>query len=414
MTSRPFDGPYCWHRAHARGRLLLLALLAGACQQETASGKAPSSQTGAQTKAPRKVQLAVVEKREMARSLVVTGTLAADDMVVVSTKVPGTLASIAIDLGTQVTRGQVIAQLQTTDYQLRVDQAASSLAQARALLGLAAQGEDEQVDVEQTSTVRQAQASLEEAKANLERARQLVEQRLIARAEFDTANTALVRAQSALDNAREDVSSRLAVLRQRRSELQLARQQLADTSLRAPLDGIVQAKQASPGEYLGVGSPIATIVRVNPLRLRAEIPERDAASVQVGQGVQVTVDGQTGTYNGKVARLAPTLSEQNRTLMIEAEIENPGNLRPGNFARAQIRLEGAAAVLTVPTSALVTFAGIEKVITVVAGKAVEKQVVTGRRTEDLTEIVSGLEANEHVVTKPGNLQQGQPVVVAGS
>ncbi len=394
--------------------LVLCAAFGLACGKDGASSVQPSRASAAQAGEPRKVQLSVVTRREMARALTVTGTLAADEQVTVSTKVAGTLQTIAVDLGSPVTRGQALAQLQTTDYQLRVAQVSSALAQARALLGLPAEGDEEQVNIEQTSTVKQAQATLDEAKANLERARQLVEQRLIARAEFDTANTSFVRAQGALDNAREEIANRLGILRQRRSELQLSRQQLADTTLRAPLDGIVQTRQASAGEYLPVGTPIATIVRVDPLRLRAEIPERDAASVKIGQNVRVSVDGQTGTYTGTVARLSPTLAEQSRTLVIEAEIKNPGGLRPGSFARAEIAVEGAAQVLTVPSSAIVTFAGINKVVTVVAGKAVEKPIVTGRHTDELTEVVSGLEADEQVVTRPGNLQHGQLVVVAGS
>lgn len=393
---------------------LILAALSIGCGKDAGATPAEKATEAPKSRAPKQVELVRAELRDMERTLVVTGSLAAEDQVTVSTKVAGTVASVAVDLGSAVTRGQAIAQLQTTDFQLRVEQAASALSQARALLGLSPDGEEVDVSVEQTSSVKQAQASLDQAKLSLERARSLVEQRLIARAEFDSANTDFVRAQAALDNAREEVRNRLAVMRQRRSELLLARQQLTDTTLRSPLDGIVQAKQTSLGEYLSVGSPVATIVRVNPLRLKVEVPERDASSVRVGQAVRVNVDGQSEHFMGQVARLSPTLSEQSRTLMVEAEIQNPGQLLPGSFVKAEILVGAGARVLTVPSAAVVTFAGIEKVITVEAGKAVEKTIVTGRRTTELTEIVSGLTPEDTVVAKPGNLQHGQPVIVAGS
>jgi RND family efflux transporter MFP subunit len=115
-------------------------------------------------------------------------------------------------------------------------------------------------------------------------------------------------------------------------------------------------------------------------------------------------------YEGHVARLAPTISEQNRSLMIEAEIPNPqGRLRPGAFARGEIVVQPDRRLVTVPAEALVTFAGIEKVLVVEGGRAVEKRVTTGRRSGDRLEILSGLAAGEQVILRPGALASGQPV-----
>ena len=147
--------------------------------------------------------------------------------------------------------------------------------------------------------------------------------------------------------------------------------------------------------------------------MRAEIPERDAPMVRVGQVAHVQVDGDKTTHVGRVVRLAPALSEQNRALMIEAEIDNPGNLRPGSFARIEIVTDSDDEVLAVPATAIVSFAGIDKVITIEHGKAVEHEVVLGRRDEQWVEISSGIEAGKAVVVDPGNLQQGNPVIIAG-
>jgi HlyD family secretion protein len=149
---------------------------------------------------------------------------------------------------------------------------------------------------------------------------------------------------------------------------------------------------------------------VDLLRLKLVIPERDAANVKQDQPVKVTVDGDTRTYTGKVARLAPALDQQNRTLLVEADIENPGTLRPGLLARAEI-VVGSSPAPTVPASAVVAFAGVEKVLLVDNGKAVERQIKTGNRIGGRVEIVSGVVAGEKVVDKPGSLQQGQLVTV---
>jgi HlyD family secretion protein len=155
---------------------------------------------------------------------------------------------------------------------------------------------------------------------------------------------------------------------------------------------------------------VVTLVRLHPLRLRLSVPERDALSVRRGQPVRISVDGDPATYPGTVARLSPAIAEQNRTLLIEAEVPNTEDrLRPGSFAKAEVVVQADERLVTVPQTALVTFAGVEKVLTVKEGKSEELRVTTGRRLGDQVEIVSGVKAGEPVVVEPGNLIGGQPV-----
>ncbi len=362
-------------------------------------------------KAARQVKTARVEETPFGEAVTVNGTLAAYDQTTASVKVPGRLLTITVDLGSVVRRGQVIAQVEPQDYSLRVQQAEAALAQARARLGLSPDGRDDRVDPDQTGTVRQARAVLDEARANRDRSAKLVEQGVVARSEFDSADAAYKVALSRYQDAIEEIRNRQALLAQRRSELSLARQQLADTSVYAPLDGIVQEKRASVGEYLAAGAPIVNIVRMDPLRLKAEVPERDARYVRSGQNVRVTIEGDTNIYVGQIKRLSPVIAQQSRILLVEADVRNNGKLRPGSFAHAEIVTNDAKMAVTVPTKAIVIFAGIEKVIVVQNGKALEKPVTTGRRNGDWTEIVAGVNVGEQVVIDPGNLQSGQAVEV---
>jgi RND family efflux transporter MFP subunit len=366
---------------------------------------------GEERGAPKQVRTARVAEMPMGRSVTVSGTLAAYDQATLSAKVPGRLQSISVDLGSVVRRGQVIAQLERQDYELRVQQADAALQQARARLGLAPEGKDDRVDPEQTGTVRQARAVLNEAQTSRERASTLVKQGIIARAEYDTADAAYKVALARYQDAIEEVRNRQALLAQRRSELELARQQLTGTSVYASFDGVVQEKRASVGEYLAAGAPIVNIVRMNPLRLRAEVPEREAGQIRTGQQARVQVEGDANAYLGRIVRLSPTISEQNRVLIVEAEINNNGTLRPGAFVSADIVTDDSGMAVTVPTSAIVTFAGIEKVITVKDNKAVEKPITTGRRAAEWTEVVAGVSVGDTVVVEPDNLQSGQAVNV---
>jgi len=359
----------------------------------------------------RQVKTVAVAETPFGETVTANGTLAAFDQTTVSVKVPGRLRVISIDLGSVVAKGQVIAQLEPEDYRLRAQQAEASLAQARARLGLAPDGTDDRVDPEQTATVRQARAVLDEARNTRDRAARLVEQGVIAKAEFDTANAGFKVAEGRYQDAYEEIRNRQGILAQRRSELALARQQLKDTAVVAPMDGIVQEKRASVGEYMAAGTPLVNIVKMDPLRLRAEIPERESKNVHSGQSVRVTVEGDSNVYLGEIMRLSPVITEQNRILMVEADVRNNGKLRPGSFARAEIVTNDSKMAVTVPNNAIVNFAGIEKVIVVQNGKALEKPITTGRRSPEVTEIVAGVSVGEKVIVDPGNLQTGQPVEI---
>lgn len=393
--------------------LIVIAMLsvAGCGSDYPATGAPQRAERGVAT--PRLVHVVPAAQDRVARGTVVTGTLAAEDQVVLSFKVSGRLSEIGVDLGSRVRRGQIIAQLDPTDFRLRVRQAEAALQQARARLGLSPDGTDDRVDPEHTPVVRQAHAMLDEARRSRDRMAMLWERQLIARAELDTATATLQVAEGRYQDAIEEVRNRQAVLAERRSELAIARQQLLDSELKAPLDGAVRQRQASAGEYLAAGSPVVTLVRIHPLRLRLAVPERMAADVRVGQQVNVKVERDRTVYRGQVARLSPAISEEDRTLMVEAEVPNEhGQLRPGAFAEAEIVTETEERAVFVPVSSIVTFAGIEKVMTVEDGLSIEKRVETGRRLGEQVEIVEGLKPEELVVVEPGNLVGGQPVTVS--
>jgi len=384
----------------------MLVGVAGCKSDYPASGRAANADGKGQARQVKTVQVA---ETPIGESVTVNGTLAVYDQATVGTKVAGRLQSISVDFGTVVHKGQAIAKLEPQDYQLRVQQAEASLAQARARVGLAPEGGDDKVAVDQTGTVREAKAVLEESKAKRDRAARLINQGIIPKAEMDTADADYKVAMSRYQDAFEEIRNRQGVLAQRRSELNLARQQLADTVLYAPMTGVVQEKRASVGEYLAAAAPVVDIVQIDPLRLRVDVPERESHKIHTGQSVRVTVEGDPDAYLGTVKRLSPSISQQNRVLSVEADVRNNGHLKPGAFVKAEIVTDQTSSAATVPPSAIVTFAGIEKVITIEGGKAVEKVVMTGRRGQDWVEIKSGVNVGTKVIVNPGNLQSGQAV-----
>ena len=394
-------------RRATRATAAVLLILAAGCGQDRADATAKAKHD-----APRAVRLVTAESGSLPRVVTLTGTLAAEDQVVLNTEVPGRLDQLPVDLGSIVHQGDVVAVLDLTDFRLRVEQAQTALAQARARLGVPPDGSGDAIQPEKTSLVRQARAVVDQARRQRDRLTTLHGEGILAKAELDQVDADFRVAEARLQEAFDEVRNRQAIIAERRAALALAQQQLADATLRAPFDGAVRERHLSVGAYLGVGQAVVTIVRIHPLRLRLAVPERDAASMRVGQGVRLREEGTNTPAEGALVRLSPAVDESTRTLMVEAEIPNQdGSLRPGAFATADVVIDPQQTVVLLPASAIVSFAGVTKVVTVNDGRAVEKRVQVGRRAGERIEVLAGLAAGEAVVAEPGNLTAGQPVVV---
>jgi RND family efflux transporter MFP subunit len=363
---------------------------------------------------PRRVKTVRVAASPLEQIVNAVGSLAALDRATLSTKVSGRLQAMTVDLGSVVQQRELIARIEPRDYQLQLQQAEALLSQARVRLGLTSEGTDNVTDLEKTSTVRQMRALLDEAKANRDRVLKLSEQGILSASELETTEAAYKVASSRYEDSMLEVRNRQALLAQRKAELEIGRQHLIDTETRAPFDGVIQERRANAGEFLSSGTPLVTLVRMNPLRLRLEVPEREASNIRVAQKVRLKVEGNTNVYTGEIKRLSPAIEELTRMLWVEADVENPGELRPGSFAKAEIVTDNTSRGILVPLNALSSFAGVEKVFVVQDGKAVEKLITTGRRVGDSIEILSGLEVGDVVILDPGDILSGQPVNAADS
>src|SRR5918993_230768 len=386
-----------------------LALGVWGCGGEASTAaKAPAKGGPGVPGAPPAVSVAPAREEPLERTVSVTGTLAAEDQVAMGFKVAGRIETINVDLGSRVSPGQTIARLASVDFQLRMQQSEAALQQARARLGLDPSGASDQVDPEKTSVVRQARAVLDEARLSHGRVKTFVERGISSRAELDSADAALKVADGRYEDALEEVRNRQALLTQRKTELDQARQEMVDSILLAPFSGIIRERTVSPGQYVNAGAPVATLVKMHPLRLQADVPEREASNVKVGQAVKVRVEGDATDYAGRIVRVSPAIDEQSRSLRIEAQVSNEAaTIRPGSFATGDIIVASSAPAIVVPASAIVSFAGVEKVLTVADGKVVERRVELGRREGKAVEILKGLTGGERVIVEPGNLVDGE-------
>jgi len=334
-------------------------------------GKPGNAKSGGVDAAPRQVRVARGDLRPMERALRVVGTLSARDEATVAAQVAGQIEKNYVDLGDQVTAGQELVLIDTTSYDALVRQSAANLARAHASAANAAQ--------------------------DLKRAQDLQREKIASASNLDQAVAEAGRTQADVKSAEAADA--------------IARLNLERSRVRAPFAGTIAQRLVTVGDYAAVGMPIVRLVKIDPLRLQLEVPERESIAVRPDQDVRLNVEGDTNTYTGRLARIAPAIRQADRMLPVEADVPNPGTLRAGLFAHAQIIINKSEAALSVPANAIVTFAGIEKVVVLQDGKAVEKTVTTGRRGADWIEITSGLSAGEAVVLDPAGIRTGQPLTL---
>jgi membrane fusion protein (multidrug efflux system) len=198
--------------------------------------------------------------------------------------------------------------------------------------------------------------------------------------------------EAAVDNVR----SLKATLQDRRAAYELAQKKLSDAAIKAPVAGTVSERLVQPGEYIREDTQIATIVQMQPLKLRTAVQEKFAGLVTPGQAVQFYVEAFPGTaFDGKVAYVSPAVDQATRTFAIEALVDNKTRrLKPGFFAKGELATQLDDNVLAVPDDAVSTMAGVSTVY-VMAGDKIRSQIVTlGVHQGGLWEIADGLKGSE--------------------
>jgi membrane fusion protein, multidrug efflux system len=351
----------------------------------------------------RAVKTEQAQVRDVRRQVEVVGTLAAREEVVVSAEVDGRVARLVHDLGDRVSSGEALIELDQEKLQYRAEAQRAALDQARARYG--ASGDGELPPLDQVPAVVSTSAQLADAQQQFERAKNLSAQNLLARSDLDTAQTRFNTAKAAHDQALASARQLRADIESQSSSLRLAQRNLRDAVIRAPFDGYVAERLVSQGQYIQTQAPVMRIVRLQPLKITAEVPEKFAPWIQTGREMAVRVDAYPAQlFTGKVVRISPAVNLRSRAFAIEGEVPNAdGRLKPGTFARVQITTDHVDRAITIPAGAVQSRYGTNRVFLVQNGQLVGKEIVLGDRLADRVEVAQGLEAGTTIVA--GDVEQ---------
>jgi HlyD family secretion protein len=405
-----FVGHPC--QTSATAVLLLMGLAASGCS------KVDSAQARGRDDAAKPVKIETVSEQTVIRSIEVIGTLAAVDEVTVSSEADGIVSRILHDLGDRVHAGDILVELDREKAQYNLEQQRAALARTLAQYG--APDPQHLPPSEKTPDVQKANADLAQAKQSYDRASQLFKRTLVPQQTLDDAATALQSKQASYDSSLQNAKNLQASIAAADAAMKLADRQLRDTYIRAPFDGYVQRRFVNLGQLVkgsGTPVPVMTVVRVDPLRVTGEIPEKMVPWIAVGQAVEIHVDAYPDkAIAGKMSRISPAVNSATRAFPFEALVPNDGALlKPGTFARLSVRTNKADRVLTLPYAALQYRYGVNRVFVLNGDKLVAKELKVGERLGDRIEIVSGVAAGEPVaMTDVDKLVDGQKVSAGGA
>lgn len=380
--------------------LLIPALLAAGCETTTDPEVETAKPESVRTVA---AATAVAVERPISRFVAVSGTLSAQEQADVAAEVSGRIVSTPVERGTRVSAGAALVQIADTEVRAQADEAAANAAQIEARLGLAGGASFE---IDRVPEVANARASSELAQMEFDRARMLVEKKLLPQAEFDRSRAQADVARRQSDIARNGAEQQYQSLLAARARMSLARKALADTVVRAPFDGVVDQRLVSVGDYAVRGTKVASVMRTSPLRVELTVPGQYISTIAVGRSVSLEVDAYPGrTFTGRIRYVSPAVQADSRALIIEAVVPNDtGELKPGQFATARIEQAAQTPAVLVPGTAVRTDSDTARVYVVSAtGSAEERIVTTGQTVEGLIEITNGVKAGDVVATS--NLAQ---------
>jgi RND family efflux transporter MFP subunit len=320
----------------------------------------------------------------LASYIPLTGSVRAVDSATVKAKVAGELRSLSVREGMAVNKGDIIGQIDTTDYELRIQ--------------------------ERQAQLRQAEAQLLTAQRNADANQQLVARGFIS--ENSSANT--VSALDAAKAARDTVQF----------QLDQALKALGDTRLIAPISGIVAERHALPGEKLSPDNKVLSIVSTEKLEAELAVPAQDLVGIQIGQRLDLHVEGVDTAQAAKVLRINPATSGSSRNVMVYLQLEGPtSKLRIGAFVQGLLPLQSKGQVLAVPLNAVRDQGGRQAVWVVRQGKLEEQLVRTGIRDDrakapngalGMVQILEGLNEGDAVIaTALGTSSSGSAAMKSG-
>ncbi|MGD8192177.1 efflux RND transporter periplasmic adaptor subunit [Brevibacillus ginsengisoli] len=360
-----------------------------------------------------------------AAGVMANGKVAAAQEIQVVSKLPGKVASVSVDEGTKVKKGQVLVQLEADDYVQQVNQAQAGIAGAEARLNdLKAGARSQQID-QLKSTVDQAKAGYDTAQKAYNRIKSLYDAGAVSQSDLDKVQldldkgrTGYEAAKAALDLAQagatsNSIAASASDVERMRSSLAMAQTTLGNTVIKSPIDGVVSRRSIDPGEMASPAAPLLTIVNMDTVKVEASVSQDQIDQVKQGSKVTIQVNGLPNkTFTGTVEFISPVSDPNSSTFPVKIVVQNTeGLLRAGMIAQVSFSNQPVSR-LELPASALVKKDNKTFIYKVDGDTIHQVEVKTESKNADWVYVQSGVQAKDQIVLNPSDkLSDGSRVQV---
>jgi RND family efflux transporter MFP subunit len=338
-----------------------------------------------------------------------TGNLMADERSSLASNTSGIAATVYVDRGDIVKKGDVLVQIDATDAKNKLAEGQAMLDELKARLGL--DGDMSKFNPFEEPEVRLAKASADRAASNFRRSKDLFDKKVISAEEFERSDTERELATQRYQQALFQIKQAYQVCKTAQIKLAILAKAVDDTTIRAPFAGFVAEKLVAVGEQISSGmqaTKVVTLVRIDPLRLSLTVPQQDIGRIRPGQIVRFHIDSfPDRTFEARVRFIAPIVANDTRSMVAEAVAPNPdGALRPGVFATAEVELPKQRPTVMAPLAAVQWTGEVGRVFVDRDGVAREQVVALGEIVGNKIEIRSGLTGKEMLVANPARIHDG--------
>lgn len=308
-------------------------------------GKKPMNNMKGVGMPPTSVNMFIATAQELNNEIFATGTVIANEEVVLMPETAGKIVMLNINEGGVVNKGELLVKINDADFQAQLKK-----------LEFQAKIADEQVN----------------------RQKQLLAIKGISQQEYDLT---------------------LNQFNTIKADMDYTQAQISKTEIRAPFNGIIGLKYVSEGSYVNNTTRIASVQQINPVKIDFSIPEKYADIIKKNDILTFTVSGNSRTYKARVYAIEPKIEQSTRTIQLRAMANNnTGDLFPGAFAKIKLPLQKISNAIMIPTEAIIPILKGKKVFVCKNGKATETKVETGIRTEAYVQIISGIQPGDSVIT----------------
>lgn len=359
------------------------------------------------------VTTTLARKSAISISVEYAGKVVPIEEVTIASKLPGRVELVKADVGSSVKKGDMLFSLDTKSVDAQLKQSKAAVDNAQAGLIMATDSTIAQQVTELTAAVEQAQLQYDDAKRSYDRVKQLYDSSAASKKQLEDADTYLKNSEVKLNSLKENLkifnersapqtaAIASAQLEQAEAAYEAASVQAVDSSIVAPISGVVSMRNIDEGEFVAGGIPVFTVINTETVMVSISVPDTIVEKLHTGYPVPVKITALSGQdFTGIIDTISPAADPQTLAYTVKIKLENGGNaIKPGMLAKVSLPLDSKENIVLVPNEAILVQDAAQYIYIVEGGKVKKVQVTTGITNAEFTEVTGGLKEGEPVITE---------------